>query len=61
VKKTDFRTGFISARVFELYITRPILILKTPITNFTKIRPVAAELFHAEKATDRHDEALGKY
>jgi len=27
------------------------------ISNFMKIRPVGAELFHADRQTDRHDEA----
>jgi len=27
------------------------------ISNFMKIRPVGAELFHADGRTDRHDEA----
>jgi hypothetical protein len=27
------------------------------ISNFTNIRPVDAELFHADRQTDRHDEA----
>jgi hypothetical protein len=27
------------------------------IQNFTKFRPVGAELFHADGQTDRHDEA----
>ena len=28
----------------------------TQISNFMKIRPLGAELFHAEGRTDRHDE-----
>jgi hypothetical protein len=29
----------------------------TEISNFIKIRPVAAELFHADRQTDEYDEA----
>jgi len=29
----------------------------TQISNFMKIRPVGAELFHADRWTDRHGEA----
>ena len=28
----------------------------TQISNFVKIRPMAAKLFHADGRTDRHDE-----
>jgi len=28
------------------------------ITNFMKIRPVRAELFYADRQTDRHDKAI---
>jgi len=28
------------------------------IRNFMKIRPVGAELFHADRWTDRHNEAI---
>jgi hypothetical protein len=30
---------------------------KIQILNFTKIRPVIAELFHADRPADGHDEA----
>ena len=30
---------------------------KALVSNFIKIRPVGAELFHADRRTDRHDEA----
>ena len=33
----------------------------TPISNFMKIRPVGAELFHADGQTDRHDEANNRF
>ena len=33
----------------------------TRISNFTKIRPVAAELFHADRRTYGHDEADSRY
>jgi hypothetical protein len=29
--------------------------------NFTKIRPVRAELFHADRQTDRQDEANSRF
>jgi hypothetical protein len=31
------------------------------ITDFMKIRPVGAELFHAGGETDRHDEADSRF
>ena len=31
------------------------------IFNFTKIRPVGTELFHADRRTDRHDEANSRF
>ena len=31
------------------------------IYNFMKIRPVEAELFHADRRTDRHDEANSRF
>jgi len=37
-------------------------ILKNPqISNFMKIRPVGAELLHADGRTDRHDEANSRF
>jgi len=33
----------------------------TQIWNFTKIRLVGAELFHADEQTDRHDEANSRF
>ena len=34
---------------------------KTQLSNFIKIRPVVAELFHADGQTDRHDEANSSF
>jgi hypothetical protein len=34
---------------------------KTQISNFAKIRPVRAELFHADGRTDRNDETNGRF
>jgi hypothetical protein len=34
---------------------------KTQILSFIKIRPVGAELFHADGQTDGHDEANGRF
>jgi len=31
------------------------------ISNFMKIRPVGAELFHTDRRTDRHDEANNRF
>jgi len=31
------------------------------ISNFMKIRPVLAELFHADRRTNRHDEANSSF
>ena len=31
------------------------------ISNFMKIRPVGAELFHADRRTDGHDEANSRF
>ena len=33
----------------------------TEISNFIKIRPVGAELFHADRQTGRHDEADSRF
>ena len=30
----------------------------TEVSDFVKIRPVGAELFHAERRTDRNDEVI---
>ena len=38
--------------LMELEFSRHISEKKTQIPNFTKIRPVGAELFHAERWTD---------
>jgi hypothetical protein len=34
---------------------------KTQISNFTKIRPVGVELFHAHRQSDRYDEAKSRF
>ena len=31
------------------------------MSNFMKIRPVGAELFHGDRRTDRHDEANSRF
>ena len=33
----------------------------TQISNFMKIRPMEAELFHADGRKDRHDEANSRF
>ena len=34
---------------------------KTHVSNFMKIRPVGAELFHVDWGTDKHEEANGRF
>jgi len=41
----------------SLEFSRQILEKKIRVSNFTKILPVGAELFHADGQTDRHDAA----
>jgi hypothetical protein len=41
----------------KLDLFRQIFEKKTQISNFMKIRPVEAELLHADGRTDRHEEA----
>ena len=51
---TFSRTVSVSHVTFWLNVTIPDLFLKnTQIQNFIKIRPVGAELLHADKRTDR--------
>jgi hypothetical protein len=38
-------------------LSRQIFSKNIQISKFLKIRPLEAELFHAEGQTDRHDEA----
>jgi len=58
---------FFDFRTLYLYVTHTTGMpqLKTQISNFTKIRPVGAELFHAEglsdRRTERHDEANSRF
>jgi len=33
----------------------------TQVSNFMKIRPMGVELFHADRWTDTHDEANGRF
>ena len=45
---SDFNETWISSKIFS----------KNPqISNFMKICPAGAESFHADRQTDRHDEA----
>jgi hypothetical protein len=39
-----------SRQIFEKYVS-----------NFMKIRPVGAEMFHADGRTDRHDETNSRF
>ena len=46
----------------KLEFCRQILEKKNPeISNFTKIRPVGAKLFHADGQTKRHNEVIFLY
>ena len=42
--------------LLEIEFSRPIF-EKYQLPNFMKIRPVGAEMLHADRQTDRHDEA----
>jgi hypothetical protein len=44
----------------KLELPRQIL-QKVQMKHFMKIRPVAAELFPANRQTDRHDEASSRF
>jgi len=54
--------------LMDLYFPRQIF-KNTQISNFTKIRPVGAELFHADgqtdgrmdRRTDRHDKTSSRF
>ena len=47
---------------FQYYLNSLYMFSKSiRISNFMKIRPVAAELFHADGQTDRHDEATRNF
>ena len=37
------------------------ILKNTQILNFMKIRPVGAEMFHADRRTDKHDEANSRF
>jgi hypothetical protein len=46
----------------KLKLSREIFDKKNPhILNFIKIRPVGAELLHADRQTDRCDEANSRF
>ena len=45
----------------KLEISRQIFEEKAQISSFIKIRPVGAELFHADGRRDKHDEANSRF
>jgi hypothetical protein len=45
----------------ELDFTRQVLEKNIQTSNFTRIRPVGAELFHADGQADRQDEANSRF
>ena len=56
VKSQLFLSGFNETRNFSTDFSK-----NTQISSFTKIPPVAAQLFHAGGRTDRHDEAIARF
>ena len=55
------KVPFIFARFYwNLYIF-DVVSKKVQTSNFTKIRPLGAKLFHADKRTDRHDESNSRF
>jgi hypothetical protein len=47
--------------LMKLQVSRETSEKKNQISNFTKIRPVAAELLRADGRADRHDEANSRF
>ena len=45
----------------DTWIFSTIFFKNLQISNYTKIRPVGADLFHADGQTDRHDEANSRF
>jgi len=45
----------------KLQFSRQILVKNTKISNFTKILPVGACLFHADGRIDRYEEADNRF
>ena len=60
IKNVYWSSCKVAVIVVRLYWNLDILAIdftkNTQILNFMKIRPVGAELFHADRRTDRHDE-----
>ena len=54
VKYPSFLSDFNKNSIFS---TEFFFFANIQISNFMKIRPVGAELFHTDGQTDRHDEA----
>jgi len=53
VKYPLFLSDFYGNVIFAIDLKKT----HTQIPNFMEVRPVGAELFHADEQTDRHDEA----
>ena len=45
----------------KLGFPRQIFEKKAGVSNLIKNRPVGAQLFHADRQTDRHDEANNRF
>jgi hypothetical protein len=59
VKYLLFLSDVNKSRIFSADFSKNTQILH--FINFMKIRPVGAELFHADGRIDRHDEANSRY
>jgi hypothetical protein len=56
LKKNIYSCPILMTLEFSLQIFEKYSIIK-----LMKIRPVTAELFHADGRTERHEEAIGRY
>jgi hypothetical protein len=49
--------GFNETWIFSIFFFSKNI----PVSNFMKVRPMGAELFHTDRRTDRHDEATSRF